>query len=79
MISAIGLTATLYPLISDVPQGEFSGIKDALMTILNFKTKPIVSLTLDDDSKIEVETMLVTIANTPIAGAKNMVAPEASM
>jgi diacylglycerol kinase (ATP) len=79
MVSAIGLTATLYPLISDVPQGKLWEIKDALMAILRYKTKPIVSLTLDDDSKIEVETMLVTIANTPISGVKNMVAPEASM
>lgn len=79
MVAAIGLTATLYPLISDVPQGKLWGIKNALMTILKYKSKPIVSLTLDDESKIEVETMLVTIANTPISGAKNLVAPEASL
>jgi diacylglycerol kinase (ATP) len=38
-----------------------------------------VNLTLDDDSKIEVETMLVTITNTPVTGIKNLVAPDASM
>jgi diacylglycerol kinase (ATP) len=79
MVAAIGLTATLYPEISDVPQGKLAGIKDAVMTILNYKTNPTVNLTLDDESKIEVETMLVTIANTPITGAKNLVAPDASM
>ena len=50
-----------------------------LTTLLKFDSKPIVFLTLDDESKIEVETMLVTIANTPIIGAKNLVAPDASM
>jgi diacylglycerol kinase (ATP) len=79
MVSAIGLTATLYPEISEVPEGKWIGIKDAVMTILKYKTNPIVNLTLDDESKIEVETMLVTIANTPISGVKNLVAPDASM
>ncbi len=79
MVTAIGLTATLYPEISEVPEGKWQGIKDAVMTVLKYKTHPKVYLTLDGESKIEVETMLVTIANTPIIGAKNLVAPDASM
>jgi len=79
MVSAIGLTATLYPMISDVPNGKYAGAMDALKTILKYKPKPTVNLTLDDESKIEVETMLVTIANTPVSGVKNLVAPDASM
>lgn len=50
-----------------------------MMTFLKFDSKPTVFLTLDDESKIEVESMLVTIANTPIIGLKNLVAPDASM
>jgi diacylglycerol kinase (ATP) len=79
MLTAIGLTATLYPEISQVPEGKLSGIKDAVMTLLKFDSKPTVFLTLDGESKIEVETMLVTVANTPLTGAKNLVAPDASM
>jgi diacylglycerol kinase (ATP) len=79
MVAAIGLTATIYPLISEVPEGNYSGVMDALKTFLKYKSKPTVFLTLDDESKIEVETMLVTIANTPITGVKNLVAPDASM
>ena len=78
-MSAIGLTATIFPMIKEVPEGKLSGIKDAVATFLKFDSKPKVFLTLDDESKIEVESMLVTIANTPITGAKNLVAPEASM
>jgi diacylglycerol kinase (ATP) len=79
MLTAIGLTATVFPMIKEVPEGKFSGIQDAITTLLKFDSKPTVFLTLDDESKIEVESMLVTIANTPIIGLKNLVAPNASM
>lgn len=79
MVTAIGLTATIYPDVKDIPHGDFLGIKDAFMTLLQFKPNPKVFLTLDDESRIEVETMLVTIVNTPIMGVKNLVAPDASM
>lgn len=79
MMIAIGLTATLYPMVNDVPNGKFGGVMEAIKAILKYKPNPTVNLTLDDDSKIEVETMLVTITNTPITGIKNLVAPDASM
>jgi diacylglycerol kinase family enzyme len=79
MLTAIGLTATVFPMIKEVPEGKFSGVQDAIMTLLRFYSKPTVYLTLDDESKIEVDSMLVTIANTPIIGLKNLVAPDASM
>jgi diacylglycerol kinase (ATP) len=79
MLTAIGLTATVYPLIKEVPEGKLSGIKDAISTFLKFDSKPTVFLTLDDESKIEVETMLVTVANTPLIGLRNLLAPDASM
>jgi diacylglycerol kinase (ATP) len=79
MMTAIGLTATIFPMIKEIPEGNYSGIKKAVTTFLKFKSKPRVYLTLDDESKIEVETMLVTIANSPLIGLKNLVAPDASM
>ena len=79
MTTAIGLTATIYPIIKEIPEGKLSGINSAVATFFKFISKPTVFLTLDDESKIEVETMLVTIANTPLIGAKNLVAPDASM
>ena len=79
MVSTIGLTASIYPPVSEVPEGKLAGIKDAVITFLKYKTDPTVFLTLDDESKIEVKTMLVTIANTPVIGIKNLVAPDASL
>ncbi|MHB9035006.1 MAG: diacylglycerol/lipid kinase family protein [Anaerolineae bacterium] len=82
MVGAVGLSASLYPDIKDVPHGSFKdkveGIKDAVATIIKAEPSPKVYLTLDNESKIQVETMLVTIANTPLAGLKNLVAPDAS-
>lgn len=79
MVTTVGLTATIFPMIKEVPEGKLSGIKEAVATVFNFETKPTVFLTLDDESKIEVETMLVTITNTPLIGSKNLVAPHASL
>ncbi len=79
MLTAIGLTATVYPMVKEVPEGKYSGIKDAIATFLKFDPKPTVFLTLDGESKIEVETMLVTIANTPLIGLRNLMAPDASL
>lgn len=79
MMTAIGLTATIFPMIKEIPEGKYSGVKDAVAALLKFKSKPKVYLTLDDESKIEVETMLVTITNSPLIGLKNLVAPDASM
>ncbi len=79
MLTTVGIISTIYPMIKEVPEGKFSGVKDAVKTFLQFQSKPIVCLTLDDESKIEVETMLVTIVNTPLIGLKHLVAPDASM
>ena len=78
MVATIGLTSTLYPDIKDVPHGDLSNIKDAVLTFLQAKPNPKVFLTLDDESRIEVETTLVTVTNTPVIGVKNLVAPHAS-
>ena len=79
MVTTVGLTSTLYPDVKDVPHGDFSNIKDAVIHFLKFKPNPKVFLTLDNESKIEVKTMLVTVTNTPVIGVKNLVAPNASM
>ena len=49
------------------------------MTLIHQDASPKVFLTLDDESKIEVETMLVMVSNTPAFGKKFLVAPNASL
>ena len=79
MVTAIGLVATVFPMVKNVPEGDYSGIMDAIRTLLRFNTSPKVYMTLDDQPEIEVETMLVTIANTPLIGLNNILAPDASL
>jgi len=79
MVTAIGLTATMYPKVKKIPKGKLSGLKDAVVTFMKYEANPEVFLTLDDESKIKVDTMLVTVANTPLIASKNLVAPGASM
>ena len=43
MMIAIGLTATLYPMINDVPNGKFGGVMEAIKTLLKYKPNPIVN------------------------------------
>jgi diacylglycerol kinase (ATP) len=78
-IVAVGLTAAVYPLIKEIPDGKFTGLRAALTTFFKFESKPVVQLTLDDESQIEVETMLVTVTNTPLVGMRHLVAPQASL
>jgi diacylglycerol kinase family enzyme len=49
------------------------------MTFIHQEIRPKVSLTLDEESKIEVETMLVMVSNTPVFGKNFLVAPGASL
>jgi diacylglycerol kinase (ATP) len=79
MVTTVGLVATVYPKLKNVPEGKLEGIKEAVSVFMNAEKNPKVFLTLDDESKIEVETPMVLIANTPLVGLRNLVAPAASM
>ncbi|MGE5248800.1 MAG: diacylglycerol/lipid kinase family protein [Bacteroidota bacterium] len=79
MVTTIGLISTVYPPVKNVPEGRISGIVDALSLFVEYESAPKVYLTLDKESRIEVETMLVTVVNTPLMGLRNLVAPDASL
>jgi diacylglycerol kinase (ATP) len=78
-MATIGLSAAIYPDASKVADGKLSSIKDAAQTLIHQDTKPIFYLTMNDESKIEVETMLVVVSNTPVFGKNFLVAPGASL
>lgn len=84
-LATIGLSAAIYPSAKKVGNNKLpatdklSGVKDAAMTLVHKETKPKVFLTLDNESKIEVETMSVMVSNTPIFGKNFLVAPGASL
>jgi diacylglycerol kinase (ATP) len=78
-MATVGLSAAVYPDANKVASGKLSSIKTAAMTFIHQEARPKVFLTLNDESKIEVETMLVMVSNTPIFGKGFLVAPQASL
>ncbi len=78
-LTVMGLVAALFPPAKKILKGEISKIKDAAETLIQHTDASKVFLRLDDDSRVEVETMLVVVSNTPIFGKNFLVAPNASM
>jgi len=78
-MATIGLAAAVYPSANKVMHGKLSNLKTAALTFIQHEVSPTVFLTLDDESKIEVETIMVMVSNTPILGKGFLVAPQASM
>jgi YegS/Rv2252/BmrU family lipid kinase len=78
-LTAIGLVAALYPKANKLVDGKLSNLKDVALTLIHHQPDPKVYLTLDDESKIEVKTMLVVISNAPMFGDNFLVAPDASL
>ncbi len=78
-LTAVGLVAALYPKAKKLADGKLSELKDAALTLLHQEPDPKVYLTLDDESKIEIKTMLVVVSNAPMFGDNFLVAPDASL
>ena len=77
-MTTIGLSAAIYPDANKAASGKLSSIQATALTFIRHETRPTIFLTLDNESKIEVETMLVVVSNTPVFGKNFLVAPEAS-
>ena len=78
-LTAVGLVAALYPKANKLADGKLSKLKDVALTLIHQEPQPEVFLTLDDESKIKVKTMLVVVSNAPMFGANFLVAPDASV
>jgi diacylglycerol kinase (ATP) len=78
-MATIGLSAAIYPDANKAATGKLSNLKRAAMTFIHQETRPKIFLTLNDESKVEVETMLVMVSNTPVFGKNFQVAPQASL
>jgi diacylglycerol kinase (ATP) len=78
-LATVGLSAAIYPAANKVASGKLSSIKSAALTFIHQETRPTVYLTLNNESKIKVETMLVMVTNTPGFGKNFKVAPRASL
>jgi YegS/Rv2252/BmrU family lipid kinase len=78
-VTSIGLSSALYEQANDLKDGKLSKIKDVALSFLKEEKLSTVYLTLDGESKIKFDTILVVISNTPIFGKNFTAAPSASM
>ena len=78
-LTAIGLIAALYPDGVGIQQGRIESIKGLVTKLLKHHAHPTVRLTLDGERKIKVNTLLVTVSNTPAFGMNFLVSPQASL
>ncbi len=78
-LTAIGLTAAIYPDAKDIMEGDLEGLKNTVSTLFKLEANPKVKIKINEESKIKVHTLLVTVSNTPAFGKNFLVAPEASL
>ena len=77
-MAAVGLSTAIYPDANKTSFEKPAGVNANTLTLLHHENKPEVFLTLDNENKIEVETMLVMVSNTPVFGKNRLAAPGAS-
>jgi diacylglycerol kinase family enzyme len=74
-MAGIGLSAAMYPAAGSTVAEEPSSIQEDVPAPVQKETRPKVILTLDDNNKIEADSMLVMVVNTPVFGKKFLVTP----
>jgi diacylglycerol kinase (ATP) len=72
-MAGIGLTAAMYPVVTGSVAEKPSGLQEDVSAPIQKETKPKVILTLDDNNKIELDSMFVMVSNTPVFGKKFLV------
>lgn len=76
----VGIGSALYPDALHVSKGKkrLRSIKGALQTVLTHDTRPKVTVKMDGESSVTVETMLAIVSNVPLIGPNMLVDPDAS-
>lgn len=75
----IGIGAAVYPDALHASKGRLSSIKDTIQTALTHETKPKITMIMDGESSVTVETMLAIVSNVPLIGPNMLVDPNASI
>ncbi len=77
----VGIGAAMYTDALRASKGKkpIESLKGAIRTILTQVTKPKITVKMDGESNITVETMLAIVSNVPLIGPNMLVDPNASM
>ncbi len=75
----VGIAAAVYEDALHASKGRLSSLMGAIQTVLAHETKPKITMVMDDDSNVTVDTMLAIVSNVPLIGPNMLVAPDASL
>jgi YegS/Rv2252/BmrU family lipid kinase len=77
-MAGIGLSTALYPVMNGAVTKEPAPLQEDTLAPVKQESGPKVILTMDDKTKIEVNSQLVMVSNTPVFGKKFLVASNGS-
>jgi diacylglycerol kinase (ATP) len=79
-VLTVGIAAAVYPsaIHARKGKGRLASIKDEIYAFLTQPAKPQITLVMDDQSTVTVETMLAVVSNFPLTGQNMLVDPVAS-
>jgi diacylglycerol kinase (ATP) len=77
----LGIGAAIYPDAIKIRKGRkmVQSLKGLVQTVLTHETAPKVTLKMDDESNITVDSMLAIVSNVPLIGPNMLLDPDASM
>src|SRR5512143_4165765 len=64
----VGIGAAVYEDALHASTGRLSSLMGAIQTVLAHETKPTITVVMDDDSNVTLETMLAIVSNVPLIG-----------
>jgi len=73
----VGIGAAVYEDALHASKGRLSSLKGAIETVLAHEAKPKITVVMDDDSSVSIDTMVAIVANVPLIGPNMLVAPDA--
>ena len=77
----VGIGSALYTDALHTSKGKkpLTSLKNAIQTALTHESKPKVTIKMDGESSVRVETMLAIVSNVPLIGPNMLIDPNASL
>ncbi len=75
----VGVAAAVYPSALHASKGRLSSVSELIQTFLKQEANPKITLLIDGESSIAVNTMLTIVSNVPLVGPNMLVDPNASL
>ena len=75
----VGIAAAIYPDAIHVRKRRLPSIKNMIQKALEHDVKPKITMIMDDESNVTVETMLAVVSNVPLIGPNMLIDPNSLM